>query len=78
MSYERTGRFDDDEDKDELEDGALEDDPNDPRHPDFDLSESAPWQYLEEPAKPWFMRRWVFLILAVVIIFSLILPFLPR
>ena len=60
-----------------------EDDPNDPRHPDHDLSESAPYLVDGEPYKysyegyrgPWFTRRWVMLIFAVVIILGLLLPF---
>ena len=61
-----------------------EDDPNDPRHPDHDLSESAPYLVEGEPFKysyesyrgPWFTRRWVMLIFAVLIIVGLVLPFL--
>jgi hypothetical protein len=78
MRYQPQDDFDEDEEREGFEDDGLEDDPNDPSHPDFDLSDSAPWHYVEPQGKPWFLQRWVFLILAVVIIFSLILPFLPR
>jgi hypothetical protein len=54
------------------------DDPNDPAHPDWDLSESAPY-FVDEPlAKPWFTRRWVLLIVGAVVISSLLLPVLTR
>ena len=55
-----------------------EDDPNDPRHPDHDLSDRAPYEPFrddEDPARPWFTRRWVLLIVAAVVITSLMLPF---
>jgi hypothetical protein len=60
-----------------------EDDPNDPAHPDHDLSEKAEWWYevqgANEPeGKPWFLRRWVFLIIGILVTLSLIIPLLPR
>jgi hypothetical protein len=55
-----------------------EDDPSDPSHPDHDLSEAAGYAGWEAPAKPWFLRRWVHLLIAVLVVFALLLPFLQR
>jgi hypothetical protein len=66
--YEPSFSRDEDEDED--------DDPNDPSHRDYDLSESAPYASYEEQTRPWFTRRWVLLIVAVLIIASLLLPYL--
>jgi hypothetical protein len=55
-----------------------EDDPNNPRHPDFDLSESAPYDFDEPYEKPWFLRRGVLLLVSALLIFSLLLPFVVR
>jgi hypothetical protein len=55
-----------------------EDDPNDPRHPDFDLSESAPYDFDEPYAKPWYLRRGVLLVVSALLIFSLLLPLALR
>jgi hypothetical protein len=52
------------------------DDPNDPRHPDHDLSESMPYSSYEAPPKPWYTRRWLMLIVAIVMITGLLLPYL--
>jgi hypothetical protein len=56
------------------------DDLSDPRHPDYDLSEWAPYEVPEpEPeARRWFLRRWVMLIIAIVVVASLMLPPLVR
>jgi hypothetical protein len=61
-----------------LDDSEVEDDPNDPRHPDFDLSEAAGWTSSAPRSKPWFMRRWALLIVAVLVIIALFVPLLPR
>ena len=58
------------------EDGPS-DDPNDPSHPDHDLSEAVGYSAWQAPAKPWFTRRWVLLTVAVVVILGLVLPFVP-
>jgi len=55
----------------EFEDDYEEDDPNNPEHPDHDLSESAPYSSLPRP-DPWYMRRWVMLIVAIMVIFALV------
>jgi hypothetical protein len=62
----------------------LEDNPNDPSHPDWDLSEDAGYPIDENPyrwperTKPWYLRRWVHLIIAVFVIASLVLPLFAR
>lgn len=55
-----------------------EDDPNDPLHRDFDLSESAGWGSRHPAPKPWFLRRWALLIVAALVILALVIPILPR
>ena len=52
------------------------DDPNNPSHPDHDLSESVPAAPYEPPPKPWYVRRWVLLIVAAVTIVALVLPYI--
>ena len=54
-----------------------EDDPTNPAHPDFDLSEGAPYGS-EPPRKPWFLRRWALLLVSSVLVVSLVLPYLWR
>jgi hypothetical protein len=54
------------------------DDPNDPSHPDFDLSESAPYDFDEPYEKPWFLRRWMLLLVSIVVVFSLLLSYVVR
>ena len=50
---------------------------SDPRHPDHDLSEWAPYTTPIE-SKPWFIRRWVLLVVGVLVILGLVLPYLMR
>jgi hypothetical protein len=59
-------------------DDREEDDPNDPAHPDFDLSESAPYDYDGPYEKPWFLRRGVLMAVSLLLIFSLLLPIALR
>jgi hypothetical protein len=63
--------------EEELEDD-WELDPNDPTHPDFDLSESAGYAYWEPPPKPLLVRRGVMLLVAVLVIIGLMVPVLVR
>jgi hypothetical protein len=44
------------EDEEDLE-GEWELDPNDPAHPDYDLSEAAGYSDWEPAPKPWYLRR---------------------
>lgn len=70
------GTGDGPEDEEELE-GAWELDPNDPAHPDHDLSESAGYADWEPSATPWFARPNVILVITVLIVLCLaIIPLL--
>jgi hypothetical protein len=72
---ERRYRPADDADEDEEEDLEVDDDLSDPRNPDHDLSEWAPAS-LPYEEKPWFIRRWVLIVVAVLVIIGLMLPVL--
>jgi len=61
------------EHEDELE-GQWELDPNDPTHPDYDLSEAAGYATWEPEPKPLFLRNGVILAVAILIIIALVLP----
>ena len=50
-----------------------DDDPNDPNHRDFDLSEAGIEYYVPD-AKPWFLRRWFVLLVCGLVLLALILP----
>jgi hypothetical protein len=68
--------------RERYEDGVEEDeeeDPNDPSHRDFDLSEAGgPVYHYDVPEKAWFLRRWFLLLVAVLVVLGLVLPLLPR
>lgn len=66
----------DDEEEEELE-GEWELDPNDPSHPDHDLSISSSYLW-EPPAKPIYLRRGVIVLVTVLVILGLLLPVLAR
>jgi hypothetical protein len=66
------------EDEDDLEEGVWELDPNDPSHPDYDLSESAGYASWEPAPKPVLLRRGVVLALTLAVVVALVLPFLTR
>jgi hypothetical protein len=74
------GRWDDEpvelEDEDELPEGEWELDPNDPTHPDHDLSESAGYSNWEPAQKPFLGRNGVILFVAVVVIAAIVVPVL--
>ncbi len=56
-----------------------DDDPNDPSHRDFDLSEAGgPLYHYEVPTKPWYLRRWFLLAVAGLLIIALVVSILPR
>lgn len=68
--------IDDEEDEGEGE----EDDPTIPGHRDYDLSTAADYDY-DQPVddnKPWFLQRWVLLIVSLVLVISLLLPYIAR
>ena len=54
-----------------------DDDPNNPRHRDHDLSDSADYDW-DRPAhtKPWYLQRWFLLTIGVLLVFSLLVPYL--
>ena len=55
------------------------DDPNDPAHRDFDLSEAGgPVYQYDAPRKPWYLRRWFLLVVALIVVAALLVPILPR
>ena len=46
---------------------------NDPNNPDFDLSEAG-IEYYVPAGKPWYLRRWVFLLVGLALLFVMLLP----
>ncbi|MEX1255859.1 MAG: hypothetical protein WEE64_16130 [Dehalococcoidia bacterium] len=66
-----------DGEEEELE-GEWELDPNDPTHPDYDLSEAAGYGDWEPAPKPLFLRRGVVLIITVLTIVGLMIPVVWR
>lgn len=65
------------EDEDELE-GEWELDPNDPTHPDYDLSEAAGYAEWGPAPKPWLLRRGTVLLLTLLVLAGLVIPILLR
>ena len=65
------------EEDDEFDEGEWELDPNDPTHPDHDLSDSASYMW-EPPDKPFYLRRGVILFVTILIILGLLIPTLAR
>ncbi len=63
-------------DDEELE-GEWELDPNDPTHPDHDLSESSSYAWYP-PDKPFYLRRGVILAVTILVIIGLLIPVLAR
>ena len=51
-------------------------DPNDPTHPDHDLSEDSGYAYWEPRTKPFFLRRGFVLLVSVLVIIGLMWPLL--
>jgi len=66
------------DDEDELDEGEWELDPNDPTHPDHDLSIDAGYADWEPSSKPWFVRRGVVLVITLLIVAALTVPLLLR
>ncbi len=60
------------------DDDLVQDDPNDPSHPDHDLSEAAGYSPYDSFPKPWFLQRWVLILVAILVIASVLLSLLPR
>jgi hypothetical protein len=66
---------DESEDEEDLEE---DDDLSDPNHPDHDLSEWSPYSPGVDDTKPWFVRRWVMIVIGILVIIGLIIPVIPR
>ncbi len=66
------------EDGEEELEGQWELDPNDPTHPDYDLSESAGYADWEPAPKPVFLWRGVVLGFTLLVIGALMIPLLLR
>lgn len=60
---------------DEVEE-QLELDPNDPSHPDYDLSVAAGYASWEPPPRPLLTRQGVILLVALLVIAGLLIPVL--
>ena len=57
-----------------LTDDYEDDDPNNPRHRDYDLSEAGIGSHLEYDQPPFFLRRGVLIVVSVLVIAGLLLP----
>lgn len=64
------------EESDEEVEEQLELDPNDPSHPDYDLSVAAGYAAWEPPPRPLLTRRGVMLLVALLVIAGLMIPVL--
>lgn len=71
------GPEDSEEGEEELE-GDWELDPNDPSHPDYDLSESAGYGLWEPAPKPLLLRRGVVYFVTIFVIIGLLIPLALR
>ena len=77
-SGERNVPPDEEEDEEEELEGEWELDPNDPTHPDYDLSESAGYAGWEPSPKPIFLWRGVVVVLTLLLVAALVIPLLLR
>ncbi len=75
--YASDARDEDEAADDELE-GEWELDPNDPTHPDHDLSVDAGYAGWEESPRPRLIRRGYILVITVLVIIGLTVPMLIR
>ena len=66
-----------DDEEEELE-GEWELDPNDPTHPDYDLSQAAGYANWEPARTTFLARAGVALVITLVIVIALIVTILPR
>jgi hypothetical protein len=53
-----------------------DDDPNNPSHRDYDLSEAGIGSHEEYDSKPFFLRRGVLIVVSVLVLLGLLLPFI--
>jgi hypothetical protein len=61
-----------------IDEGVWELDPNDPTHPDFDLSEAHGYDNWQPEPKPLLLRRGVVLLITALVIIGLLLPIVLR
>ncbi len=64
--------------EEELPEGQWELDPNDPTHPDYDLSLAHGYSDWEPAPTPWLARTGVILLITVVIIIALLVTIVAR
>jgi hypothetical protein len=68
-----------DDDSDELDggdgDGIWELDPNDPSHPDFDLSEAAGHTDYDQRRRLFTLPHWLLLLVTIIVLVALLWPF---
>ncbi|MGB6837361.1 MAG: hypothetical protein WBF66_06625 [Dehalococcoidia bacterium] len=65
-----------DEGTDEEESWELE--PTDPSHPDYDLSEAAPYAGLERRSRLLPLARWLIWVISLLLLLALVVPALLR
>ena len=66
----------DEEEWDEEEPWELE--PTDPSHPDYDLSEAAPYAGLERRSRLLPLARWLIWVISLLLLLALVVPALLR
>lgn len=65
-------------DEDELDEGEWELDPNDPTHPDYDLSIAHGYSNWEPQRTPLLARAGFVIIISLIIVAALVVTILPR
>ncbi|MCH8064706.1 MAG: hypothetical protein IIC90_02625 [Chloroflexi bacterium] len=76
--YASDARDEDEADDDDELEGEWELDPNDPSHPDYDLSVDAGYAGWEATPRPPLIRRGVVLLVTALVIIGLVAPILLR
>ena len=76
--YASDARNEDEADDDDELEGEWELDPNDPSHPDYDLSVDAGYAGWEATPRPPLIRRGVVLLVTALVIIGLVAPILLR
>ena len=76
--YASDARDEDEADDDDELEGEWELDPNDPSHPDYDLSVDAGYAGWEATPRPPLIRRGVVLLVTALVIIGLVGPILLR
>ena len=76
--YASDARDEDEADDDDELEGEWELDPNDPSHPDYDLSVDAGYAGWEATPRPPLIRRGIVLLVTALVIIGLVAPILLR